>query len=443
MKHKFVKIFSPLVMLLAAIVLSAGVASAATKTYYLQAEAFTKIIEGTGISMWGYAACTDNTFTNCEAPTSPGPVLKVPANKDTLKVILRNTLGENTSLVIPGLAATPAMVPQYFTDSTQRSRVKSFNVEAGKGGKKRTYKWSAKPGTYLYHSGTHPQVQVQMGLYGAVQQDAELPSAGIRSAYKDKDGLDINFAKESILLFSEIDPALHAYVDPLATGNSGAKDTIAINRFFGPSSTLDYNPAYYLINGMPFSTSAPISVSAGQKNKTTLIRMLNAGLHTHVPTILGGAYMDVIAEDGNAYPYSKEQYSLRIPALKTKDAIMTPGGTISISKAASKTNGNVVVVAKSTFGEGAALQITHINGGPGSGTPLTPPVDMDWNAATNKFKGVIIGEAGITDVTVSGVSNRYPVFDRRLNLTNNNGATEGGMLIYLDLAASKTKALSP
>ena len=26
-----------------------------------------------------------------------------------------------------------------------------------------------KPGTYLYQSGTHPQVQVQMGLYGGVK----------------------------------------------------------------------------------------------------------------------------------------------------------------------------------------------------------------------------------------------------------------------------------
>ena len=28
------------------------------------------------------------------------------------------------------------------------------------------------PGTYLYHSGTHPAVQVQMGLYGALTKNA-------------------------------------------------------------------------------------------------------------------------------------------------------------------------------------------------------------------------------------------------------------------------------
>ena len=34
------------------------------------------------------------------------------------------------------------------------------------------YSWTnMKPGTYLYQSGTHPQVQVQMGLYGGVKKD--------------------------------------------------------------------------------------------------------------------------------------------------------------------------------------------------------------------------------------------------------------------------------
>ncbi len=435
MKLKFVKTCSQLTMLLAVIVLATGTTFAATKTYFLQAEAFTKTMpDSTDITMWGYAVCTDSSFTSCGAPTSPGPVLEVPHNKDTLKVVLKNMLGENTSLVIPGLATIKTMAPKYFTDGTGRSRVKSFDKEAGKLGKKKTYKWSAKPGTYLYHSGSHPQVQVQMGLYGAVQKDAAAPSAGIKSAYKDKDDLDINYINEAILLFSEIDPALHAHVDPLATGSSGSKDTIAGGRYYGPSSTLDYNPAYYLINGMPFSTTTPLSVSAGKKNKTTLIRILNAGINTNVPTILG-AHMNVLAEDGNAYPYSKEQYSVRMPALKTKDALITPTGKISVTKA--QTVGpDVDVVANCPAGGAAGLEITEVDGGPIS------PIPMIWDAATNKWEATLVGGAGSTSVTVAGLSNRYPVYDRRLNLTN-DGAADGGMLIYLDLADSTTKAVSP
>ena len=34
------------------------------------------------------------------------------------------------------------------------------------------YDFIAAPGTYLYQSGSHPAVQVQMGLYGGVTSDA-------------------------------------------------------------------------------------------------------------------------------------------------------------------------------------------------------------------------------------------------------------------------------
>ena len=34
--------------------------------------------------------------------------------------------------------------------------------------------------------------------------------------------------------------------------------------------------------------------------------------------------MKIYAEDGNLYPYAREQYSLILPAGKTMDAIITP-----------------------------------------------------------------------------------------------------------------------
>ena len=46
--------------------------------------------------------------------------------------------------------------------------MRSFDAETAAGGSG-SYTWTGvKEGTYLYHSGTHPQVQVQMGLYGAL-----------------------------------------------------------------------------------------------------------------------------------------------------------------------------------------------------------------------------------------------------------------------------------
>ena len=39
---------------------------------------------------------------------------------------------------------------------------------------RKVYYWNnIQPGTYAYQSGTHPQVQVQMGLYGAMVKNSD------------------------------------------------------------------------------------------------------------------------------------------------------------------------------------------------------------------------------------------------------------------------------
>ena len=149
-----------------------------------------------------------------------------------------------------------------------------------------------KPGTYLYHSGTHPQVQVQMGLYGAVSKNtaAVRPISGVP------------YDNELMLLYSEIDPGVACgrshrplwppVPDPLPIGLTAADY---------PTSTLNYQPQYFLINGKPFQVGDPplATLTAGQR---TLLRFLNAGLQTHVP-VINGLYMQMIAEDGNPYPW--------------------------------------------------------------------------------------------------------------------------------------------
>ncbi len=189
--------------------------------------------------------------------------------------------------------------------------MRSFTHEALVGGGTADYTWSGvKPGTYLYHSGTHPQVQMQMGLYGAVTGNAVAATATTPAeAYA-----GVPYGNEVTMLFSEIDPALHAAV------SSGAYGTAA-----GPTSTFNYQPKYFLINGKPYAAGTlPLAVlPAGQK---TLLRFLNAGLQTHVP-VINGQYLKMIAEDGNPYPWPanpRQQYSVLLPAAKTVDAMLTP-----------------------------------------------------------------------------------------------------------------------
>lgn len=289
--------------------------------YWLRAAATTVGMPGpTSVPMWGYALCTP-TFADCTAaPTVPGPALTVPPGDATLTVHLRNDLPNvgalptPTSLVINGLVK--AMAPVWTDGSTGArgadlsKRVRSFDAEAAPAGGVQTYAWGptlanptapgVKPGTYLYQSGTQPQVQVQMGLYGALTKDFAAGVAG-GEAYP-----GVAYGNQATLLYSEIDPALHAAV---ATGTYGTPA--------GPTSTFDYQPKFFLINGQPYASGAPLITPVGEPGQT-LVRMLNAGLVTHVPMIQGN-HWEVVAEDGKPYPHPRNQYTALLPAAKTLD----------------------------------------------------------------------------------------------------------------------------
>jgi len=251
--------------------------------------------DSTVVTMWGYGLDTGGPC----AATVPGPALTLPAGDSTLTINLRNELSVPVSVVIPGQQAV--MTPVFFTDGKGRQRVRSFTAETLPSATG-IYNWSnLKPGTYLYESGTHPAVQVQMGLYGELTLDA---AAG--QAYA-----GIPYDTEVSLLYSEIDPALHTAV---ATGNYGPGT--------GMTSTINYQPIYFLLNGTPHAAGDP-SMDGGSVGGNTLIRFLNAGLEEHA-VVLQGQYMSLVAEDGNPYPHVRQQYSVLLAAGKTKDAIFTP-----------------------------------------------------------------------------------------------------------------------
>lgn len=274
--------------------------------------------DGAQVPMWGYASCTDGSGSTCTAVTVPGPALSVPAGETNLIVHLINTLPKPTSLVINGLIKP--MVPVWNDGSTgartsATQRVRSFDVEAAALTGTADYTWTnVKPGTYLYQSGTQPQVQVQMGLFGAVTSNAlESTATAPAQAYT-----DISYDNQATLLFSEIDPALHAAI---ADGSYGTSPS--------PTSTFGYAPKYFLINGKPYVGTADSVISPTGGNGTTLLRLLNAGLTTHVPMIQG-THWTLIAEDGKKSPVNGKQYTALLPAAKTVDVLLTAdtGGAI-------------------------------------------------------------------------------------------------------------------
>ncbi|MBI5443568.1 MAG: tandem-95 repeat protein [Deltaproteobacteria bacterium] len=275
-------------LLLTALALTAGVSAGAT--YELRAAASSKTMpDSTVVQVWGFADDTTAGPGN-GIVTIPGPRLVVPPGDTTLTIHLTNNLPEPVSLVIPGQPAT--LTPVTVTDFLGRTRVRAFTAETAPGAAG-TYTWTGlRPGTYLYQSGTNPAKQVPMGLYGAVTADAAAGQAYPGVAYD----------AEVVLLYSELDATLNAAP--------------------APAKPLRYKPQYYLVNGQSFpgdQGTFPPLLADGR----ILLRLLNAGLKTHVPALEGG-YWSVLAEDGNPYPYPRQQYSVLLPAGKTIDVLWTP-----------------------------------------------------------------------------------------------------------------------
>ncbi len=328
------KSHAKLALLGGALALAAGPAGALD--VYLEAKAYTKTMpDGSTVPMWGYvedtggdcwaaadAAARLTCIDGLETPSLPGPRITVdPADATPLQIFLSNGLPEPTSIVIPGQAlpagsaavfinpANPNAVAATGTRTAANQRVRSYGNEAAANGGQQQYTWASldRSGTFLYHSGTWPQKQVYMGLYGAVTKDF---AAG--QVYQ-----DVPYDNEVVLFYSEIDPVLNASI---ANGTY--------------TTSIDYHAQWFLVNGEPYvaSPTATADIPAGTVGGNTLLRFLSAAGETHVPT-LQGLYMTIHAEDGIRYQYQngdlfggwapREQYTAELPPLKTKDAIIT------------------------------------------------------------------------------------------------------------------------
>ncbi len=176
--------------------------------------------DGNVVYMWGLSS-------GSEPFQYPGPVLCVNEG-DMVTIVLHNTLNRKTSLIFPGqenvLADGQPDGPE-FSGSTLISLAKTAAANGGSV----TYSFVAqRPGTYIYQSGTETDIQVPMGLFGAL---VVRPAGHPDWLYNDP-STAFNPAHEYISLFSEVDPALSSAME--------------LNRTF---NTRNYHPRYWFING--------------------------------------------------------------------------------------------------------------------------------------------------------------------------------------------------
>jgi hypothetical protein len=281
-----------------------------------------------------------------------------------------------------------------------------------------------KPGTYLLESGTHPSIQVPMGLIGMLVVTTAPSGATAGTAYPAGTATKIEaaipavtYSAEVPMEFSEIDPVQNKAVDVavrtagfsemmvwsgLPTGPQGAPgcgnpQSSTYHQCYPPA--VNYTPFYYLINGRAFDKTNParslFAATAGlsgttpvttgiSSTGTVLVRMVNAGLKMHVPSIVGSTT--------TGYPGATSQGSTT--------------GTVT----------GFTMIAE-------------------DGNPV-----QDYNPAgaiAPHVKTEVFMAAGKTyDVIVNVPTASLPIFDRELSLSANSSIRDAGMLAYISVNGS-------
>jgi hypothetical protein len=307
-------------------------------TFNLTAQtAFLNQPDGNAVYSWGYGCNGTPTGTApgaigtvpCPSMQVPGPTLIVTEGQ-TVTVTLTNNLpapAGNTSILFPGFNVTATGGVQGL-----------LTLEAAPAGIV-TYTFVASsPGTHAYYSGTQSDLQIEMGLYGAVVVlPSSIPAAcgtigsltsglpatnpggnakakqhwgesDFRLAAAAYDNPKTCYDREYLFQWAEIDPKIHNAALAQVTALGACTAGVAGCSLEVP--TEPYHPAYFLINGrsMPdlmdpnFAAEYPHQPYNGNPHmhpgEMTLIRSIGQGRWQH-PFHEHANHVRILARDGN------------------------------------------------------------------------------------------------------------------------------------------------
>ena len=344
------KILAPIVLVFSLAATAFAAAPGITgPTFNLTAqEAYLNQPDGEAVYSWGYG-CNGTpagfapTLPNQNCPTMqvPGPTLIVHEN-DTVTINLLNglpTAAGNTSILFPGFTLTSTTCS---TGAVQGL----LTCEAVPGGTV-TYTFTATaPGTHAYYSGTQGDLQIEMGLYGAViVLPASVPAnctsgyhaqiatarahwgeADFRLSQAAYDHPASCYDREYLFQWAEMDTRIHRQAQAQVAARFGCTAGSA-----GCSldvQTEPYHPAYFMINGrsMPdlmdpnFAGEYPHQPYNGNPHThpgdLLLIRTIGQGRWQH-PFHEHANHVRILARDGN----------LIVSSTTAPISYNTPGGT--------------------------------------------------------------------------------------------------------------------
>ena len=296
-------------------------------TFALVASAdFTSQPDGASIYSWGYG-CDGSPAGfapfngTCPAMQLPGPTLIVTEGQ-TVTVTLRNALppaAGNTSIVFPGFSVTSTGgVPGLFTREAAVGTPVTYTFVA------------TTPGTHAYHSGTQADLQIEMGLFGAIvvlpataQGCVQGPYALAASAY---DHPSTCYDREYMFQLSEMDSRIHdqALAQVQACSVGPCPQIVVV--------TEPYRPNYYLVNGRSMPDDMDVSYAPGyvhqpynanphmHPGEKVLMRIIGQGRWQH-PFHFHGNHARVLARDGNLILSAVDGTSLAGPLLFTTPTV--------------------------------------------------------------------------------------------------------------------------
>ena len=329
----------PLVMVAAALLITAAAQAAAPgikgQTFTLTAQAATiSQPDGAAVYSWGYgctggtpggatfAPTTMTTTPFCNTMQIPGPTLVVTEGQP-VTVTLTNglpTAAGNTSILFPGFT---------LTSTCPAANQGLLTCEAAPGGTVTYTLTGGTAGTHAYYSGTQGDLQIEMGLYGAIIVLPSTPPAGCTAvgavpahyiAPGNSRELDFRLAaaaydhsrtcydREYLFQFSEMDLNIHNQALAQVTAKAGCAAGTAGCSLEVP--TEPYHPAYFMINGrsMPddmdtnYAVQYPHQPYNGNPHmhpgELTLLRIIGQGRWQH-PFHEHGNHVRILGRDGN------------------------------------------------------------------------------------------------------------------------------------------------
>jgi FtsP/CotA-like multicopper oxidase with cupredoxin domain len=361
----------------------------------------------------------------------PGPVLCVTAGQ-TVTITLTNTLNKDVSMMFPGqqdVLANGAPAQPQFAGTVLTSLT---NVATANGGSV-TYRFVANnPGTFIYESGTDQDVQVRVGLFGAL---IVRPARGVEYANNRDDSKFTTIANDSqlapfkvrndeefLMILSEVDPYLNQAVELGKTFNMN-----------------NYHPRYWLVNGRGFPDSIadnyaswlpnqPYGALARVKEQTFakdgvspggthpdpgLVRYINVGTEDY-PFHPHGNNGKVIARDGhplqgpNGEDLSYEKFSLDIGPGQTWDVLFGWHDAENYDKVTNPVPVTVPQVANQVFG-------MFYSGSPylGDTTGQLPPGSQSLNQCGEYY--IIAHNHALYQITSWGVNMTGPITYMRID----------------------------